>query len=73
MTPPAATAAITAADVQLAAVPLPITWSGWPVTTACAAAGTAACPSGLPAAGRALPRLAEGARDAAVPVRSVPS
>ena len=28
MTPPAATAATTAADVQLAGVPFPITWSG---------------------------------------------
>ena len=28
MTPPAATAATTAAGVQLAGVPLPITWSG---------------------------------------------
>jgi hypothetical protein len=34
MTPPAATAATTAADVQLAGVPLPITWSGSLVTTA---------------------------------------
>jgi hypothetical protein len=48
MTPPLATAATTAAEVQLSAVPLPTTVVGCEVSTACAAAGTAAWPSGLP-------------------------
>src|SRR5215472_5846293 len=67
MTPPAATAATTAADVQLAAVPSPITWSGWLVATAWAAAGTAACPSGLPAAASAAPATAPGDCAAVLP------
>src|SRR4029077_8893238 len=49
ITPPLATAATTAPDVQLAAVPLPITWSGWEVFTGRAAAGMGAPPSGFPA------------------------
>src|SRR5688572_26125388 len=49
ITPPAATAATTAADVQLAAVPLPTTRSGREVSTARASAGTLARPAGLPA------------------------
>src|SRR6516164_2528019 len=63
ITPPLATAATTAADVQLAAVPLPITWSGWEVSTGRAAAGIGAPPPGFPASGRrgtgaaAWPRL----------------
>src|SRR5580698_10528137 len=40
MTPPMATAWTTAAEVQLAAVPSPMTWSGWAVLTA--------WPAGLP-------------------------
>jgi hypothetical protein len=53
MTPPSATALTTAAEVQLAGVPLPMTWFGWLVFTARAARGTNAWPLGLPAAGRA--------------------
>src|SRR3954447_14161829 len=48
MMPPAATADTTALDVQLPGVPLPITRVGWEVSTARAAAGTAAWPLGLP-------------------------
>jgi hypothetical protein len=48
MTPPMATAWTTAAEVQLAAVPSPMTWSGWAVLTAWPAGGTEAWPSGLP-------------------------
>src|ERR1700760_610841 len=44
ITPPDATAATTACDVQLAGVPFPITWSGWVVLTGWPAAGTAARP-----------------------------
>ena len=40
MMPPAATSRMTAAEVQLLGVPLPITWLGWLVFTARAAAGT---------------------------------
>src|SRR5450432_204343 len=50
ITPPAATAATTALDVQLAAVPLPMTRLGCELSTGRAAAGTSAWPSGLPAA-----------------------
>src|SRR6266508_3236823 len=50
--PPWATASTTALEVQLAAVPSPITWSGCEVSTAWASAGTAAPPSGLPGGGR---------------------
>jgi hypothetical protein len=38
--PPSATAWTTAAEVQLAGVPCPMTWSGWAVLTARPAAGT---------------------------------
>ncbi|GAB2835444.1 hypothetical protein GCM10027176_44720 [Actinoallomurus bryophytorum] len=48
MTPPAATADTTALDVQLPGVPFPITLVACEVSTARAAAGTAAWPSGLP-------------------------
>jgi hypothetical protein len=48
ITPPAATAATTAAAVQLAGVPLPTTRSGCDVSTALAAAGIVALPLGLP-------------------------
>src|ERR1700733_238495 len=40
MMPPAATARTTAADVQLAGRPFPITWLGCPVPTARPAGGT---------------------------------
>src|SRR5687767_4849379 len=53
ITPPAATAATTAAEVQLAGVPLPITRSGSRVSTARASAGTAAPPPRLPGLGSA--------------------
>jgi hypothetical protein len=49
MIPPAATAETTAAEVQLAGVPLPTTRLGCVVSTARAAAGTGAWPLGLPA------------------------
>src|SRR5580658_8398395 len=51
MIPPSATAWTTAADVQLAGVPLPITWFGWLVLTAIPAAGTGKFPLGLPNSG----------------------
>jgi hypothetical protein len=51
MMPPFATAATTAEDVQLAAVPLPTTRVGRRVSTARASAGTGAPPPGFPAAG----------------------
>src|SRR5690349_12195016 len=54
ITPPAATAVTTAADVQLAGVPLPTTRSGRRVSTARASAGTEAPPPGLPGLGRAF-------------------
>jgi len=49
--PPAATALTTAAEVQLAAVPVPTVRVGWLVSTGRAAAGTGACPLGLPGFG----------------------
>src|SRR5436190_412081 len=51
MTPPAATAVCSALNVQLAAVPVPMTAVGLAVLTACAFAGTPALhePFGLPA------------------------
>lgn len=51
ITPPAATAETTAADVQLAAVPLPTTCVGCDVFTGLPCAGTLAWPFGLPACG----------------------
>src|SRR5215470_15071583 len=51
ITPPAATAATTACEVQPAGVPSPMTWSGWLVLTGRPAGGTDAWPAGLPAAG----------------------
>jgi hypothetical protein len=51
ITPPAATAATTACEVQLAGVPSPMTWSGWLVLTGRPAGGTYAWPAGLPPAG----------------------
>src|SRR5690349_7120823 len=53
MTPPRATAFTTAADVQLAGVPLPTVRSALLVSTARASAGIAARPLGLPALGSA--------------------
>src|SRR6202020_1701137 len=58
MTPPRATALTTAAEVQLAGVPVPMTRFGWLVFTAAPACGTAACPPALPKSGR---RCAAGA------------
>jgi hypothetical protein len=60
ITPPFATALTTAADVQLAGVPVPTTRVGFDVSTARASAGTAARPVGLPAA-RRVERPAVGA------------
>jgi hypothetical protein len=54
MMPPAATAFTTAAEVQLAGVPLPTLRVGWLVSTARAADGTVACPFGLPGLGSSL-------------------
>jgi hypothetical protein len=51
MTPPLATALTTAEDVQLAGVPVPMTWSGWLVPTASPPGGTRAWPAGLPKSG----------------------
>jgi len=48
--PPFATAFTTFLDVQLLAVPLPMTRSGVDVSTARASAGMGASPAGLPAA-----------------------
>ncbi|HTZ23458.1 MAG TPA: hypothetical protein VMC83_05645 [Streptosporangiaceae bacterium] len=48
MTPPLATARTTAAEVQLAGLPVPMTVVGLAVLTAPAAAGTGAWPLGLP-------------------------
>jgi hypothetical protein len=48
MMPPRATAWTTAAELQLAAVPVPMTWSGRAVLTARPARGTQASPSGFP-------------------------
>ena len=53
MMPPAATSRTTAADVQLAGVPFPITWLGCVVSTARPAGGTWKCPPGLPKSGAA--------------------
>ena len=78
ITPPLATAATTAPDVQLAAVPLPITWSGWAVFTGRAAAGMGAPPAGFPARGRcrtaaACLRLLVKAADPASPAPAAPA
>src|ERR1700733_1360507 len=51
MMPPRATALTTAAEVQPAGVPLPMTWLRWLVFTAAPACATLAWPSGLPNAG----------------------
>ena len=48
MMPPMATAAATAAPVQLAGVPVPTTRSGWVVSTSWASGGIVAPPPGLP-------------------------
>src|ERR1700733_10730393 len=48
---PRATALTTAAEVQPAGVPLPMTWLGWLVFTAAPACATLAWPSGLPKSG----------------------
>src|SRR5882724_3254088 len=51
MIPPAATAFTTAAEVQLAGVPVPTTRSGWRVSTGRPSAGTVAPPCGFPGEG----------------------
>ncbi len=51
MTPPLATAATSAFDVQLAGVPLPTTWSGAEASASPASGGTTAPPDALPGAG----------------------
>src|SRR5690242_17064299 len=51
ITPPAATAAMTASPVQLAAVPSPTTVRGLATSASAPAGGTAHIPSGLPAGG----------------------
>jgi hypothetical protein len=53
ITPPFATASTTAAEVQPAGVPLPITVVGFELSAASAAAGIAAWPSEFPGAGSA--------------------
>jgi hypothetical protein len=50
-TPPLATAATNASDVQLSGVPVPTTVVGFATLSAAASAGTAHFPVGLPAAG----------------------
>jgi anti-sigma regulatory factor (Ser/Thr protein kinase) len=63
MMPPAATALTTAAEVQLAGVPVPTVRLGRRVSTGRAAAGTAARPAGLPGFGSdvaAVARTADG-------------
>jgi hypothetical protein len=54
MIPPRATAATTAAEVQLAGLPSPMTRVGCELSTAWAADGIAAWPSGFPGAGSEL-------------------
>ena len=71
MMPPSATACTTAADVHPAGVPSPITWSGWLVSTAWAATGTAARPSGLPARSGEPPDVVAPLAPAAARVLSV--
>ncbi|MFF0374844.1 hypothetical protein [Actinoplanes missouriensis] len=63
MTPPAATAFTTAAEVQLSGVPSPTVRVGSLVSAALAAAGTEARPFGLPGFGSFEPE-AEGEADA---------
>src|SRR4051794_34592849 len=48
MMPPSATVLTTAADVQLAGVPFPMTWVGFDVSATSASGGTTAAPPGLP-------------------------
>ncbi|GHJ50774.1 hypothetical protein Nm8I071_00810 [Nonomuraea sp. TT08I-71] len=60
MIPPAATAFTTASEVQLAGVPVPTVRVGREVSTARASAGTAACPSGLPARNATVDGVALG-------------
>jgi hypothetical protein len=60
-TPPLATAATTASEVQLAGVPLPTTVVGRDVSRAWPDAGTAQPPAGLPAAGAPPPAAGAGA------------
>lgn len=60
MIPPALTAATTAAEVQLAAVPFPTTWVGWDVSTGPAPTGTGTG-AGTDSAPRSAVRLTESA------------
>jgi hypothetical protein len=60
MMPPAATAATTAAEVQLAAVPEPTIRVGCEVSAARASAGTGAWPPGLPFAGTTVEASGDG-------------
>src|SRR3954465_4851822 len=62
MTPPLATAATTAEEVQPAGVPRPTTRSGCEVSTARASAGIEACPAGLPNTTRAGAEVLVAAR-----------
>jgi hypothetical protein len=73
ITPPAATAATTACEVQLAGVPSPTTWSGWAVLTGRPADGTNVRPAGLPAGGSRAgggDELGLGAGERDIPARS---
>ena len=72
-----ATAATTAAPVQLAGVPVPTTWSGCVVSTNCASGGIVAPPPGLPGGGgggvtvvRAMTLARNAAASARVSLRS---
>src|SRR4051794_24759182 len=51
ITPPFATAATNASEVQLSGVPVPMTVFGFAMLSACASGGTTHLPFGLPAAG----------------------
>src|SRR5215470_1802795 len=73
MIPPAATARTTAADVQLAGLPSPITWFGWLVLTARPAGGTGKCPLGLPNRGMAPGRAAAADLPTASDLPAAPS
>lgn len=61
MSPPFATAATTLAEVQLAGLPFPITWSGCDVSTARASGGTGTWSPGLADALAGNPQSSENA------------
>src|SRR5262249_55010356 len=79
MTPPAATAATNAPEVQLAGVPVPPTVLGLAMLSACASAGTTQVPFGLPAGGPSSglvggpPSLLEQPASVARPIRAAKS